>query len=390
MTQFWSQIFAINFGLGVATGLVMEFQFGTNWAVYSRFVGDIFGSALAAEGIFAFFLESGFLAIVIFGWEKVSARLHLFATMMVAFGAIFSAFWITVANSWQQTPVAYHLVRHGGQIRAELTDYWAMIFNPSSMDRFSHVIVGSWILGAFFVMSICAYYLLQKKHLEFAKRGFIIAMIFAAALTPLQLFIGSHQAKTVTIYQPAKLAAFEGIYQTQSEVPMWAFGIPDDKSQSVRYGLPIPGMLSWLAKDNIHATLKGLDSFNPDVRPPTFLPFESYHLMITIGLYCIFISWLGIFCWWQKKLFENRWLLWVFILSVVGPYLANELGWIATETGRQPWLVYGLLRTSQGISPAVDSPSLIASLVIFSLLYMALFAVFIYSLNKKIQKGPQC
>lgn len=389
MTQFWSKIFALNFVLGIVTGIVMEFQFGTNWAFYSRFVGDIFGSALAAEGIFAFFLESGFLAILIFGWDRVSAKMHYCATVLVAAGAIFSAFWITVANSWMQTPTAYHLVRHGELIRAEMTDYWAMIFNPSSLDRFIHVVVGCWILGAFFVLSVSGYYLLRGRHLLFAKKSFVIALIFAALVSPLQLWAGSRQAKTVSVYQPAKLAAFEGIFHTQSRVPMWLFGIPNRKTQRVQMGIAIPGLLSALASDNPNATLKGMDSFMPEDRPPMLIPFESYHLMVAIGLYAIFISWISLFLLWRNKLFQNRLLLMLWVVSVVGPYIANEMGWAAAETGRQPWLVYGLLRTSQGISASVNSSQLIISLVLFSVLYLALFMVFIYSLNQKIQRGPE-
>ncbi len=389
MTQFWSNLFALNFALGVVTGIVMEFQFGTNWAVYSRFVGDVFGSALAAEGIFAFFLESGFLAIVIFGWERVSPKIHYFSTVMVTFGSIFSAFWITVANSWMQTPTAYHLVCHGKLIRAEMTRYWAIIFNPSSLDRFFHVVIGCWILGAFFVLSISAYYLLRNRYIEFAKKSFVIALIFAAIITPLQLIEGSRQAKTVSKYQPAKLAAIEGVFHTSHHVSLWLWGIPDEKTQRVRFGVAIPGLLSFLDKGNPNASLKGLDSFPVQDRPPMFIPFESYHLMIAIGLYLILISWLGLFLLWRKTLFQNRFLLILFVISVVGPYLANELGWATAEVGRQPWLVYGLLRTPQGVSTSVSSVQIIISLVLFVCLYLTLFMVFVYSLNKKIHQGPE-
>ena len=240
--KFWTRIFALNFAIGVATGIVMEFQFGTNWAAYSRFVGDVFGSALAAEGIFAFFLESGFLALLVFGWDRVSARMHLVATVMVAFGSIFSSIWIVVANSWQQTPAGHHVVpvlRDGkalvidGQavMRAEIVDFWALVFNPSTVQRLAHVLIGAFILGAFFVMSISAWYLLKKIHVEFAKKSFSGALIFATLASLAALVSGHFQANTVSRYQPAKLAAFEGHY-TSGPGDMSLFGVPDDATET--------------------------------------------------------------------------------------------------------------------------------------------------------------
>ncbi|MEL6189871.1 MAG: cytochrome ubiquinol oxidase subunit I, partial [Myxococcota bacterium] len=213
-TRFLTKVFAVNFAVGVASGIVMEFQFGTNWSTYSRFVGDVFGSALAAEGIFAFFLESGFLAVLVFGWDRVSKRMHFFATLMVFLGSTFSAVWIVIANSWQHTPAGFHLVGEGARMRAEIVDFWAMIFNPSSMHRLNHVLLGSFTQGAFFVMSICAWYVLWNRHQAFARRTFPIALGLGLASSWALVFSGHQQANMVAEYQPAKLAAFEGLFET--------------------------------------------------------------------------------------------------------------------------------------------------------------------------------
>src|ERR1017187_5271206 len=247
MAKFWTKIFAVNFAIGVATGIVMEFQFGTNWATYSRYVGDVFGSALAAEGIFAFFLESGFLAVLVFGWDKVSPRTHFFSTCMVALGAFFSSIWIVVANSWQQTPAGYHIVGEGLRARAEITDFWAMVFSPSSMQRLSHTLIGAYILAAFFVMSIAAYYILKGRHLDFAKKSFSIALVVAALASLAAPISGDMQARKVAKTQPAKLAAMEAVFQTGTKpTPLYLFGQPDVTAQRVNYSVRIPGMLSWL------------------------------------------------------------------------------------------------------------------------------------------------
>src|ERR1700750_1680357 len=237
--RFWIRIFALIFGIGVATGIIMEFEFGTNWATYSKYVGDIFGSALAAEGIFAFALESGFLGILIFGWNRVGPRVHFLSTIMVFFGSLFSAVWIVVANSWQQTPAGYHIVGKGLNARAEITDFWAMVFNPSSVDRLLHVWIGAILAGAFLVLSVNAWYIIHKKHLEIARPSFKIALVVATVFSLTQLFIGHRSADGVSKYQPAKLAAMEGHYDSSSSADMYLFGHVDNKNQKTT-GLKIP------------------------------------------------------------------------------------------------------------------------------------------------------
>ena len=390
MTKFWVKIFALNFAIGVATGIVMEFQFGTNWSTYSRYVGDVFGSALAAEGVFAFFLESGFLAILVFGWDKVSPRVHFFSTLMVSLGSMFSAIWIVVANSWMQTPAGHHIVDTQWGPRAEITDFWAMVFNPSSVVRLSHTLVGSFILAAFFVMSISAYYLIRNRHVDFARRCFVLALVFGGVSSLAQLGLGHWSAVVVAEHQPAKLAAFEGIFgQEEEAASLHLFGVPSIEERRVKYGVAIPGMLSFLVHGDWQTPVAGLGSFPREDWPPVNQSFQSYHLMIACGMYFIAITLVGLFLFWRGTLFKHRWLLWVHVFSVVLPYISNQAGWYAAEVGRQPWIVYGLMRTSDGVSRVVSGGSVLASLIMFMLVYILLFVLFIYVLDRKIRGGPE-
>lgn len=432
MARYWTRIFALTFAIGVATGIVMEFEFGTNWATYSRFVGDIFGSALAAEGIFAFFLESGFLAILLFGWNKVGPKLHFFATCMVCLGAHFSAIWIVVANSWMQTPAGYHLekmvdgkpvrlleghvVSPGdlGTVRAVIDDFWAMVFNPSSVDRLTHVLLGCWMAGAFLVVSISAFYLLRGRHLEFAKSSMRVGLAFAAVSTILQVgFSGSQTAEGVVKNQPIKLAAMEGVFETRPYTPMTLFGWVDEETQEVS-GPKVPGLLSFLVYKNFKTPVVGLndlpsDDFlqkrypgaspeelakvRPDYWPKVNFTFQVYHIMIIVGTALLGLVVVALFFWWRGWLFRTdliwtRWLLMALVLSVLGPQIANQAGWFTAEIGRQPWIVYEILKTSDSLSKAVRAEEILASLIMFAFVYTLLFALFIYTLTRKIQHGP--
>jgi cytochrome bd ubiquinol oxidase subunit I len=389
LARFWTRLFAVNFAVGVATGIVMEFEFGTNWSTYSRFVGDVFGSALASEGIFAFFLESGFLAVLVFGWDRVSPRMHFFSTLMVFLGSVFSSVWIVIANSWMHTPAGFHLVEHHGAMRAEITDFWAMVFNPSSMHRLGHVLLGAFILGAFFTMSICAFYLLRRRHVELAERGFKVGLAFAAASSLLMLVSGHTQAVALSHNQPAKLAAFEGHFHTgEGPTDLHLVGWPDPEAETVDFGIAMPGMLSLLVHGDLETPVEGLDQTPADERPPVLVPFVTYHLMVALGMYFIGLTLLGLFLWWRGQLFQRRWLLWVFVFSVLGPYVANQAGWVATEVGRQPWVVYGLLRTADAVSRSVPAEHVLGSIVLFSFIYLALAALWVFVMNEKIRHGP--
>jgi cytochrome bd ubiquinol oxidase subunit I len=387
MTQFWIKIFALIFGIGVATGIVMEFEFGTNWATYSKYVGDVFGSALAAEGIFAFAMESGFLGVLLFGWDRVSPRFHYFSTIMVAFGSMFSAVWIVVANSWQQTPAGYRIEGEGIHARAVITDFWEMVFNPSSVERLSHTLVGAFLAGSFLVLSVNAYYILKNKHLEIAKASFKFALVFAAISSILQLLTGHKSAEGVAHNQPAKLAAFEGHYDSLAVADLYLMGWTNPKTQ-ITEGVKIPKGLTFLLHQDFTTPVKGLNAFPENERPRAVnFVFQTYHIMVAIGMGLIGLSWLGLFLLWREKLFTQKWLMHLFAWSVLLPQIGNQVGWYSAEVGRQPWVVYGLLRTSDALSKSVTENQVWFSLILFTWVYTLLFILFIYLLNKKIKHG---
>lgn len=389
LAKFWTKVFALTFAIGVATGIVMEFEFGTNWAAYSRYVGDVFGSALAAEGVFAFFLESGFLALVLFGWNRVSPGFHWFSTVMVALGAHFSAIWIIVANSWMQTPAGYHIVGEGLKARAEIVDFWAMVFNPSSVDRLLHSILGAWLAGAFLVLSVASYYLLKKKHRDFAEKSFYIALGVASFALIAQVFSGHTSAQGVAKNQPAKLAAFEGLFKTEKNASLYIFGVPNVEAQEVRYSLAIPGMLSLFAFGDKNAEVKGLDAYPKADWPNVPLVFQAYHLMIFLwGCMCLLAAW-GWWVWRKKQWEKHPFFLKAMIVSVMFPQIAGQAGWMAAETGRYPWIVQDLLRISEGLSKSVTSQQVLGSLIMFGVVYLALFVLFLYLLNEKFKHGPE-
>lgn len=320
MTQFWIKIFALIFGIGVATGIVMEFEFGTNWAAYSKYVGDIFGSALAAEGIFAFALESGFLGVLLFGWNRVNPKVHYFSTIMVFLGSMFSAVWIVVANSWQQTPAGFHIVGEGMHARAEITNFWAMVFNPSSMDRLTHVWIGAFLSGAFLVLSVNAYYLIKKRHVEIAKPSFKIALIIATFFSFAQLATGHKSADGVATNQPAKLAALEGHYDSSAAADMYLFGWVNNKTQQVN-GLKIPGGLSFLLHQDFNKPVTGLNAFDPNNRPTQINAiFQVYHIMIAIGMFLIGLTAYASWLLYKGKLFEKL----GYYMCLLGPYFYHK------------------------------------------------------------------
>ncbi len=388
MARFWTRIFALTFGIGVATGIVMEFEFGTNWARYSRYVGDVFGSALAAEGIFAFALESGFLGVLLFGWNKVKPRVHFIATFGVFFGSVFSAVWIVVANSWMQTPAGYHIVGEGMSSRAEITDFWAMVFNPSSVDRLLHVLLGAFLAGAFLVISVHAYYLLRDRYVLLSQKALKIALVVATTTALLQLASGHQSADGVAENQPAKLAAFEGHFAESAPGDLYLLGWVDKETQTVK-GIKLPGGLSFLVDWNFTTPITGLNAFPEDERPSAVnAVFQFYHIMVAIGMLLILITLYGTIQWWRGEIFKQRWYLWILVFVVFLPQISNQVGWFAAEMGRQPWIVYGHLRTADGLSESVNASSVLFSLILFSLIYALLFTLFIYLLDRKIKKGP--
>ncbi len=433
--QFWTKIFVLNFAIGVASGIVMEFQFGTNWATYSRFVGDVFGSALAAEGIFAFFLESGFLAVVAFGRQRVRPGFFLFSVYMVALGSIFSSIWIVVANSWQQTPAGHHIVelmRQGTladgsigmvpwvvdgvvQRRAEIVNFIDLVFNHSTVHRLSHVLLGCFAVGAFHVLSISAYYILKGKHAEFARHSFNGALIMGLVAS-FGLGINGHfQAQNMYTYQPAKIGVYEGHFET-GRGDLNIIGWPNEKEERIDFAVGIPGGLSFLLFDDFTFSkpVVGLDRFKKEDRPPLLIPFFSWRAMVGLGSLMIILCGLGVFYNMRGTIKEKRWLLWSFVFAIGLVIVANQSGWISAEVGRQPWtvnppvtwnsdgtdLITGPdgtveydetagLRTANSVSTAVSPAEALTSLILFIVLYLSLTAVWIFILDRKIRKGPE-
>jgi len=326
--------------------------------------------------------------VLLFGWDKVTPRMHFFSTCMVCLGAHFSAIWIVVANSWMQTPAGYHVVGEGLAARAEITNFWELVFNPSSMDRLSHVLCGAWQAGAFLMASVSAYYLLRGRHRDFAQASLKVALIVGTTASLLQFVTGHHSAVGVAQNQPVKLAAFEGHYQTSTNAPLYLFGWVDEAAEEVRYGVAIPGLLSYLVHGDTGQSVTGLDSVPPEDRPRVNAVFQTYHAMVGVGIVMMLLSTVAVFHWWRGSLFEKRGLLWALVLSVLGPQLGNQLGWFSAEMGRQPWIVYGEMRTSEGLSAVVHAETVLTSLILFTFIYALLFAVFVYLLNDKINHGP--
>ena len=382
--RFFGKLFAITFAMGVATGITMEFQFGTNWAKYAEFVGDIFGAPLAAEALLSFFLESTFLGLYLFGRGKVSKGAHWFSILMVAFGATLSGLWIIAANSWQHTPTGY-VLRNG---RAELVDFFAALFNPSMPIRFLHVIDASIITGSFFVAGISAWLLLKDPENAAARKAIRVALIVALIASLLELFpIGHKHALDVWHHNPAKLATFEGHYEGSDNAGFVVFGIP--REDRLDYAIKVPYMLSIMLGHSPKQFVQGRNDFPKEDLPPVVVPFVSFHLMAGLGMFFIGASALGVFLLVKNKLWSSRWFLYILGFSIPLPVLACQLGWIATEVGRQPWIVYKLLRTADAASVAVTAPELLISLFLFTVVYGFLGMLYVLLLIREVQRGPQ-
>jgi cytochrome d ubiquinol oxidase subunit I len=383
MTKFWGKLFVINFVLGVVTGITLEFQFGTNWSRYSEYVGDIFGSLLAIEATMAFFLESTFLGAWIFGWNVLSPKMHALCIWLVAIASNVSALWILIANAFMQHPVGY-VIRNG---RAELENFFTVIFNPFAWQQYVHTLSGAFTLAGFFIMGVSAYHLLKKQHIDFFTRSFKMGMVFALVFSVLVAVQGHHHAQEVTNIQPAKLAAMESLWETHEDgAPMYLLVVPDEKNEKNAIELfGIPGALSFLAHNSFSAPVQGLKDWPAEERPPVMLTFLSFRTMVGIG------TLLPILCIWaflrRNKLTETPRLLKAMLFAIPLPYIAIEAGWVVAEVGRQPWIVYGLMKTSEAVSPIVTS-QVAFSLVALTLLYALLGAVDIYLLFKFAKKGP--
>jgi cytochrome d ubiquinol oxidase subunit I len=390
LSFFWVKVYGLIFAVGVASGVVQEFEFGTNWANYSRFVGNVFGSLLAAEGVFAFFLEGGFLGLMLFGGNRLGPRMWLGATFLVVFGAHFSALWIIMANSWMQTPAGYTVQALPFPPRAYMTEFWQVVFTPSFIPRLMHVWAASWTAGSALMLSVSAWYILKKRDVDMAKSNFKVALPFFAVFSVLNVVaFGASQAVEVTNYQPLKLASMEGLWESQPCAPMYLAGWVNESAQTTT-GVSIPCMLSLLAYMDPNATVTGITEFPPQEHPPINLVFQVYHLMIILGSLFIAIALLGVVLYfWKRVIFEIRWVLWLFVITVFLTLASITAGWWSAEIGRQPWIVYGVMQTAAAVSPTLTTTDVVISMVMFLVLYTILLILFLYLLNGKIQHGPE-
>jgi cytochrome d ubiquinol oxidase subunit I len=383
MAKFWGKIFLINFALGVVTGITLEFQFGTNWSKYSAYVGDIFGSLLAIEASVAFFLESTLVGVWIFGWKKLSSKAHAAVMWLVAFASNLSALWILIANGWMQQPVGY-AIKNG---RAELNDFTAVIFNKFAILIFLHVIPAALLLSAFVVMGISAYHLLKKQEIDFFSRSFNLALIFGLVSSIFVVIEGDQHAIHVTETQPTKLAAMEAHWETGTRAPVILFALPDqEKEKNIIEIGKLPGVLSFLGYHDFNAEVKGLKDFPKEERPPVLLTMLSFRIMVGLGMLFPLLMIIGFFL--RKRLLENPWYLRIMLFAIPLPYIANEAGWFLAEIGRQPWIVYGLMKTTDAVSPiSIDQVSL--SMLAFVLIYGLLGFAGLFLIAAHAQKGPQ-
>ncbi len=372
------------FVMGVATGIALEFAFGNNWAAYARTVGDIFGAPLAAEAVFSFFLESVFLGILVFGRNRVSPRTYRLSAFLVFFGAHLSGLWIIIANSWMQTPAGFRM--EGG--RAVLDNFWQAAFNPSTVVRYVHTILGGWITGALVAMAVAAWLLLKGRAVEKAALLMKASLAVFAAAAVLQLGSGHAHSIQVTRTQPEKMAAFEALWETRDGAPFTVFGIPDETNERTLLAVRIPKMLSLLVHFDPNGRVLGLSEFPKDERPPVLLPFAGYHVMILLGLVFLLMAAAGVWLLAKKKLAGSRGYLKLLLFALPLPYLANETGWIAAEVGRQPWAVYKVLRTSEAVSAVVPAGNILFSVILFVAIYALIGAAGLGIILRTIRGGP--
>ena len=390
ISQFLIKILALVFVLGVATGIVLEFSFGTNWSTYSRVVGDIFGAPLAAEGVFAFFLESVFIGVLLFGRNKISKRAYWASAFLVFFASHLSGLWIIIANSWMQTPAGYTIVGvigEGG--RAVLTDFFAAAINFSTMQRYTHTVVAGWITGSLFVAGISAWYLLRRRDAEYAKSMLKISLTVFIITSFLQFATGHMHAVQVAKTQPVKMAAIEGLWETTEGAGLSLFGFPDESKKTTHFDIRIPKLLSLMIYFDPNAKIQGLNDFPDDLHPPVAITAHTYRVMIGLGSLFALISLIAIMLFVKKKIYETDWFLKALLFAIPLPLIANEMGWMVAEIGRQPWAVYGVLKTADAASVVVPAWQILATIIMFTILYIILAVFFIKFLVGIIKKGPE-
>ncbi len=385
LARFWTKVFALTFAVGVASGVVMEFQFGTNWSRYSTFVGDIFGSPLAAEAIFAFFLESTFLGLLLWGRKRIGSGLRMVSAVLVSAGAILSGFWIIVANSWMQTPAGYEVQGD----KAVLTDFAGAVFNPSTIQRFTHTIISAWAVASFLMVGVAAWYLLKHRHYDVARRSIRLGLVVALIASLGMFLTGDWSSRQVANTQPVKFAAMQGLFTTTQGAPMIIFALPpSQEGEANAPSIVVTSLLSWLTHGDTNARVEGLNAFPQELWPPVAMTFLSYHNMVVLGTLMLLAMLLGVLAWLRGRLESWRTWLWVAVLVTPAPLIAVELGWATAEIGRQPWIVYGLMKTADGVSPLVSTPEVLVSLLGFVGVYFALFALWLFLVRRTLMAGP--
>jgi len=401
MTKFWGKLFLINFAMGVVTGIVQEFQFGMGWSEYSRFVGDIFGAPLAIEALMAFFIESTFIGLWIFGWDKLPKRVHLASIWMVAFASAISSVWILIANSWMQNPVGYEIVNG----RAQMVDFGAVVTNPNVALQFPHVIFGAFATAGFFVIAVSAYRLLRTQDSDeriMFTRSLKFGLVFSLGSLIVTMGIGHMSGQFLVDKQPMKLAAAEGLWETEDPAGLSFFQIGDEENRESVINLRIPSLLSFMTYDSFDGMVPGMndlnayyqeqyaDAYGPDadyIPPMIWMIYWSFRAMVGLGFLMTFIAIFGLFLWWRNRLEYTKWFLMVLPFAIVLPYIANATGWVMAELGRQPWIVQGLMRTEDGISPNLTTTDLWISLTGFVLVYTLLSMANFYLLWKYASSG---
>jgi len=382
--RMWVKIFAVTFGMGVVSGVVLSYQFGTNWSVFSDKVGNVLGPLLGYEVLTAFFLEASFLGIMLFGWGRVSPKMHFASTVIVAAGTLLSAFWILSANSWMQTPQGFRI---GADGLFYPTNWLEIIFNPSFPYRFVHMVVAAYLTTAFVVGGIGAFYLLRNKFIPHARIMFGMAMIMAIFVAPLQLLFGDMHGLNTLENQPAKVAAMEGLWETQQGAPLKLFGLPDQDAEETKYALNIPKLSSLILTHSLDGEVKGLKAWPKDLRPPVAVVFWTFRIMVGIGMAMILTGVFAAVLHWRKKLFETRWFQWWCLALTPAGFIAVLAGWFVTEVGRQPYIVYGALLTAEATSP-VSGVQVGLSLLAFIVIYALVFGAGVYYIVRLILKGP--
>jgi cytochrome d ubiquinol oxidase subunit I len=380
---FWMKIFAVSFGLGVVSGIVMSFQFGTNWAAYSVAAGNVVGPLLNYEVLTAFFLEATFLGVMLFGWRRVSHGMHFFATAMVAGGTLLSSFWIISANSWMQTPAGFRI--EDGVFYP--VDWWEIIFNPSFPYRLSHMVLAAFLTTALVVGGVSALYLLRNRFVESARTMLKLALAFVAIVIPLQILVGDLSGLQLAETQPEKLAAIEGRWDTARSVPLTLFAIPDPELEGNRYALDVPRLGSLILTHSWDGEVVGLKDFSPEDRPPVAAPFFGFRIMVGLGILMLVLAIIGLLLWRHDRLFQRRWYLRFWVAMSPAGFIALLTGWYVAEIGRQPWVVYGIMRTEDAVS-AVPVGAVLASLIVYAVVYTVLFGFGSWYLLKLLRQGP--